>query len=118
MYPNYQMNYPSYNQPINQPVSQDERLWVQSEQAAEAYLVAPGGFVRLWDSTKPVFYEKRTDASGRPLPMDVFEYQRRSVANQIDIASELNELKERIAALEVKKGVKVNAKSNTDDTAV
>ena len=111
--PQYQNQYQNqYQQP------QDERIWVQSEQAAENYLVAPNGFVRLWDSTKPIFYERRADATGRPLPMDVYEYQRKSAAGQIDISQELNEIKDRIAALENKKGVKSNAKSNADDTAV
>lgn len=54
----------------------DERIWVQGQNAAEAYLVAANGFVRLWDSSKPVFYEKRADASGRP-SMEMFEYKRK-----------------------------------------
>ena len=36
--------------------SNDERIWVQGKNAAEAYLVAANGFVRLWDSNGQVFY--------------------------------------------------------------
>lgn len=119
-YPNYGMN----------QQTQDERIWVQNETSAEAYLVAPNGFVRLWDANKPVFYEKRADASGRPLPMDVFEYVRKSprfgaLGEDMDksvrdeIKEQIDALTQRIEALEsVKKGGKVNAKSNTDDTTV
>lgn len=35
--------------------SNDERIWVQGKNAAEAYLVAANGFVRLWDSNGQVF---------------------------------------------------------------
>lgn len=77
MIPNYGMYGGNYYQPnYQQQPAQDERIWVQNETSAEAYLVAPNGFVRLWDSSRPVFYEKRADSTGRPLPMDVFEYSR------------------------------------------
>lgn len=81
---------PYYNQPMSQPMQDnlaqlrgqqtpntDERLWVQGEDAAKAYLVAPNAFVRLWDSQKNVFYEKRADNIGRPY-METFEYSRKS----------------------------------------
>lgn len=68
---------PQYNQPQNLQMqgSVDERIWVQGQGAAEAYLVAPNSFVRLWDSSASRFYEKRTDVSGRPY-METFEYKR------------------------------------------
>lgn len=86
-YPNYQQNYQqNYNQarpfmnqvqntftPNNTP--QDERIWVQNETSAEAYLLAPNGFVRLWDSSQPRFYEKSADCTGRPMPLKTFEYK-------------------------------------------
>lgn len=93
MQPNYQSGYfqPNYFQPqmpIGQPpapmqqpqASQDDRIWVASESAAEAFLVAANGFVRLWDSNKPVFYEKRADMSGRPMPLVTYEYKIRDAA--------------------------------------
>lgn len=120
-----------YQAPTVQNSGTDERIWVQSEQAAEAYLVAPNSFVRLWDSQKPVFYEKRADATGKPLPIDVYEYTKKDVniTNSallterctIDYAEEIDALNERITALEsiLKKGVKKDAKqSNADDSTV
>ena len=88
MQPNYQSGYfqPNYFQP-QMPIGQpqipvqgqqpplDDRIWVASESAAEAFIVTANGFVRLWDSNKPVFYEKRTDAQGRPMPIVAYEYK-------------------------------------------
>lgn len=54
---------------------QDDRIWVASESAAEAFWVTANGFVRLWDSNRPVFYEKRADMSGRPMPLVAYEYK-------------------------------------------
>ena len=41
-------------------------VWVQSEQDALNYLVAPNSAVTLWDSNSPVVYLKQADASGKP----------------------------------------------------
>lgn len=100
MQPNYQSGYfqPNYFQPqmpIGQPpapmqqpqASQDDRIWVQSESAAEAFLVGANGFVRLWDSNKPVFYEKRADMNGRPMPLVAYEYKIRDAAAATDTIS-------------------------------
>lgn len=94
-------------QPAQQPqaaqMPQDERIWVQGEGAAMAYLVAPGSFARLWDSTQPVFYEKQADASGRPLPMAVYDYTRRGGQPQQaqPDGERLKAMEERIKALEI-----------------
>lgn len=130
-YPMYQginQAQPNYNMGFNQSQNtQDERIWVQNETSAEAYLLAPGGFARLWDSSKPVFYEKRADATGRPLPMDVYKYEKVTAQSKApdetklsydEINSRFEEINERISALEVKKGAGKNAKSNADDTSV
>lgn len=82
--------------------NQDERLWVQGEGAAQAYLVAPNSFVRLWDSQKNVFYEKRADQNGRPY-METFEYSKRGSsqpAQSASMPSVDNSYVERIEALE------------------
>lgn len=91
--PNYQTGYQSQQyqpqqiqQPVQQLVNPDERIWVQGEEAAKAYLVAPNGFVRLWDSTKAVFYEKRTDQTGKPV-MDIFEYSQKNAAPALQAVS-------------------------------
>lgn len=103
MYP-YQFQYQPINQPSPQPPTQDERIWVQSEQAAESYLVAPNGFVRLWDANKPVFYEKRADATGRPLPIEAYTYSRyeEQPPEENPLIEKISMLEERISALEGK----------------
>lgn len=135
-YPYYQNNFnqaqTSFNQGFNQAQTpQDERIWVSSQQAGEAYLISPNGFARLWDSSQPRFYEKRADSTGRPLPMEIYEYKR--ISPQIttltddikklsteDIDAKIEALSARIEALEnAKKGAGKNAKqSNTDDTSI
>lgn len=134
-YPTYLQNYnqvqPNYNQVQTNAPQDDARIWVQNETSAEAYLLAPNGFARLWDSSKNRFYEKRADANGRPLPMDVYEYKRVMPQNDglkdngyklsIDeINARFDEITSRIDALEkTKKGTAKNAKQpDTDDTSV
>ena len=94
MQPNYQSGYfqPNYFSPQMQPMQQpqmpmqgqqapqDDRIWVASESAAEAFQMVPNGFVRLWDSNKPIFYEKRADMNGRPMPLVAYEYKIRDAA--------------------------------------
>ena len=57
-------------QPNMQQVPQQQTspsiVWVQSEQDALNYLVAPNSAVTLWDSNSPVVYLKQADASGKP----------------------------------------------------
>ena len=112
-YANYQNNY-------TQPVNQDERIWVQNETSAEAYLVAPNGFVRLWDSNRPIFYEKRADATGRPFPMETYEYTKIASnrgsevsSDKLELNNKIDSLTRRIEALE--EGIH---ESNADDTTV
>lgn len=119
--PFYYPNYQTYQQPQQ---NNDERIWVQGINSAEAYLVAPNSFVRLWDSSAPVFYEKRADATGRPMPLETYEYKRIEAQKPneatIDYVKEIEALKERITALEsTKKEVKKNvSKSNADDGGI
>ena len=58
------------------PVQQNNNgiIWIQGEQAAKSYMVAPNNTVLLMDSESQRFYLKSTDASGMPLPLRVFEY--------------------------------------------
>ena len=119
MQPNYQSSYfqPNYfapqMQPIQQPqmpmqgqqAPQDDRIWVASESAAEAFQMVPNGFVRLWDSNKPVFYEKRADMNGRPMPLVAYEYKIRDAAAapetvNPDFEKRLSALEDKIKAME------------------
>ena len=59
-----------------QPPAQNGFIWVESEEAARAYLVAPGNTITLWDSKKPFIYVRSADASGIPSTR-VFEYKER-----------------------------------------
>lgn len=54
--------------PINTPIQQPSNglIWVQGEEGAKAYLVAPNSTVVLWDSEAPVIYIKSADMSGMP----------------------------------------------------
>lgn len=136
-YPYYQnFGYqPNFTQPqqnfTQQSTTQDERIWVQNETSAEAYLLAPNGFARLWDSSTNRFYEKRADATGRPLPMDIYEYKRispnlstlgdnASKLSREDIDAKFEAITQRLEALEnAKKGAGKNVKQSvTDDTGV
>lgn len=121
-------NQQTFQQPIMQPQRQeqsvDDRIWVQNESAAEAYLIAPNSFVRLWDANKPVFYERRADATGRPLPLERFEFKRiPSQTQEINaetenvLREEIKALKERISALERKENNHV-PEPDADDCTV
>lgn len=59
----------AYQQPM-QPIQQQQPVpsivWVQGEQEALSYMVAPNSAVALWDSLAPVVYLKQADASGKP----------------------------------------------------
>lgn len=127
-YSNYNTGFNGYNyapmmapQPQQAAPQSDERIWVQNQTSAEAYLVAPSGFVRLWDSNAPRFYEKKADASGRPYPMEIFEYKKISpilapipCEDVKDYGEEIKALNERITALE-KRGEKNNAEPAADN---
>lgn len=54
-------------QPMQHPVQQGQSIvWVQNEQEAFNYLVAPNSAVALWDIDNPVIYLKQADAAGKP----------------------------------------------------
>ena len=74
------------------PVQQNNQngiIWIQGEQAAKSYMVAPNTTVLLMDSESQRFYLKSTDASGMPLPLRVFEYSEtdKNVSNSSSAAS-------------------------------
>ncbi len=60
-----------------QPQQSNAMIWVQGEAGAKSYLVAPNTTLMLLDSENPVFYIKRTDASGMPFPLRIFDYKER-----------------------------------------
>ena len=104
-YPNYYSNYqsPYYSAPLPDQLAQFRQgqyqpqmqstqmpatpqtggngmIWVQGEEGAKAYMVAPGNSVFLMDSEANVFYIKSSDASGMPMPLRIFDYTERTAA--------------------------------------
>lgn len=86
-------NYPYYQQPMQdqlahfrqfqQPQQQQSGiLWVQGEEAAKAYMVAPGNSVLLMDSENNSFYIKSSDLSGMPQPLRIFDYTERTAQTE------------------------------------
>ena len=75
----YQPVYPTAQAPVMQTPMQNQQptnssiIWVQGEQAAKSYLVAPNTTVQLWDSEEKVIYLKSADASGMP-SMKILDY--------------------------------------------
>lgn len=103
-YPQPQFQMPQPQQNVAQPQA-DDRIFVANIDAANAYLVAPGGFARLWDSGVNRFYEKRADLSGRQFPMMVYEYREYKPAPEQptalpDYESRFKAIEDRLAAFE------------------
>lgn len=62
-YPQFQQNTPGSQQNNAQ---NGQPIWIQGEQAAKSYLVAPNNTVVLFDSEAQTIYLKSADASGMP----------------------------------------------------
>jgi len=103
----YQPMVPQY--PVmqtQQQAPQNGLIWVQGEQAAKSYLVAPNSTVQLWDSEEKVIYLKSADASGMP-SMKILDYTIRGDANtavapvaEYATKDDLRALEEKIRELE------------------
>ena len=95
----YQPMIPQYQAQAQQQNQQQGLIWVQGEQAAKSYLVAPGSTVQLWDSEEKVIYLKSADASGMP-SMKILDYTIRGEAPAA-AAAQVKEYatKEELAAL-------------------
>lgn len=105
--PIYPSQYP-YQPPVTNS-SPDGRRWVQGEIGALSYIVTDNTVVTLWDSTDPtVFYEKSTDAYGKPvlkkfrkeeIPLGAATPEAPAKEND-DLRKEYEALKKRVAKLE------------------
>lgn len=69
---------------VPQASQQSPILWVQGEEAAKAYMVAPGATVLLMDSEGQSFYLKSTDPQGMPLPLRIFDYVERMAQKPLE----------------------------------
>lgn len=120
-------NIPQSNSNIPQSnPQQDERIWVPNRQAAESYLVAANGFIRLWNSNENVFYERSADSAGRPMQMKTFEYKEVTGASDHDsnefvskdefanFKNQVNEFIKSLEPKEVKKNGKQSSTTNAD----
>ena len=107
----YNYGFPANYQPLYQaPVMQTQQpaqpqnsglIWVQGEQAAKSYLVAPNTTVQLWDSEEKVIYLKSADASGMP-SMKILDYTIRGDANTQAVPAAEYATKDDLKALEEK----------------
>lgn len=80
LYSTYQpYNFPQVNTTTSNGTGsvQNTFVWVQGEQAAKSYPVAPGSQVLLFDSENPVFYVKSADSTGKPLPLEIYDFHKR-----------------------------------------
>ena len=77
MFVNYGYRPQSLYQPYPQPQPQSGITWVQGEEAAKAYSVAPGCSALLMDAEGSTFYIKATDQTGMPLPLRIFDFTER-----------------------------------------
>ena len=74
--PQYQQTVPQIQQNVPQQQAQPQNngiIWVQGEQAAKGYPVAPNQSVLLMDSEQSAFYIKSADNAGMPQPLRIFE---------------------------------------------
>ena len=117
----YQTPYAQQNfAPQYQPQAQntqptDDRIFVANAAAADAYLVAPNGFVRLWDSSTNRFYEKQADASGRQYPVVAYEYKRfeeAPVKPAPDYEARFKAIEDRLTAFEGRANKRMEVEGN------
>ena len=103
----YQPMVPQYQPPVMQTPQQVPQsagnglIWVQGEQAAKSYLVAPNSTVQLWDSEEKVIYLKSADASGMP-SMKILDYTIRGDASTVQAPAAEFATKDDLRALEDK----------------
>lgn len=84
---NYQLPQIPAQPSAQQPVQQNNGIiWVQGEEGAKAYLVAPNSTVVLWDSETPVIYIKSADISGMPSTR-IFDLTERTAQKTVPYAA-------------------------------
>lgn len=101
----YQNYYPQFYPPVNPIMAQQVQpqqtqqhqnsgvIWVNSENEAKTYPVAPGQSVFLFDRDNLVFYVKSADQSGMALPLRIFDYKER-VQNGKEESKQTTEVKQ------------------------
>lgn len=84
--PNMQENQFAYQQPMQQPQTNNEMLWVLNENEAVSFPVAPNNSVVLWDKNNPTIYVKSVNAQGVP-SMRILDFTERTEAQKTAHAS-------------------------------
>lgn len=89
-------------------------IWVQGEEGARAYMVAPNSTVPLWDSEEQVIYVKSADNLGRP-SMRILDYTIRDLPKDeiTTLKEEIAELKEQLKSM---KGVQNESIVSADES--
>lgn len=110
--------------PVQSQQNGQSMVWVNGEQEAMGYLVAPNSAVALWDSNSPTIYLKQADASGKP-SIKIYDLVERSNATRTAPAQEpsiryatqddLDALAARVDALSAKETAPVKKKSVKED---
>lgn len=67
------------SQPMQAQQPTNGFIWVQGEAGAKSCFVAADTTVMLMDSEGDRFYLKSADASGKPLPLRIFDYKERAI---------------------------------------
>ena len=95
---------------LQNPLQQQNNnfVWIQGEEGAKAYMVAPGSTVLLMDSENSVFYLKSSSADGIP-QLRIFDYVERTqskpeIIEQVTVNEDtrLNTFEKHISDLEAK----------------
>ena len=112
--------------PVQSQQNGQSMVWVNGEQEAMGYLVAPNSAVALWDSNSPTIYLKQADASGKP-SIKIYDLVERSNTTRTAPAAtqepsiryatkdDLDALAARVDALSAKETVQVKKKSVKED---
>lgn len=112
--------------PVQSQQNGQSMVWVNGEQEAMGYLVAPNSAVALWDSNSPTIYLKQADASGKP-SIKIYDLVERSNATRTAPAAtqepsiryatqdDLGALAARVDALSAKETTPVKKKSVKED---
>lgn len=96
-------NYPVYAyqaqpQPAQNQQLSSNRVWVQGEGSAKAYIVANNSEQVLWDSDNPSIYIKTVDQNGKP-SITILDYTIRETSQEIEPGKDMDDLKKEISEL-------------------
>lgn len=78
--------------PVNNTQPVNNLVWLQGGvNAARNYPVVPGGTMFIMDADNPVLYIKSVDSTGRPLPLEIYDLNKRRDPSQEQAVDKLSE---------------------------